>query len=76
MAGSDTELIVDATRSEVKRWGGESPGYLHLAVVLARRWPTEFDEEFGDGFALAAEQSGRPLPQSGGTAQAPKETSR
>ncbi|HNP56465.1 MAG TPA: AAA family ATPase [Gordonia sp. (in: high G+C Gram-positive bacteria)] len=48
MAGSDTELIVDATRSEVKRWGGESPGYLHLAVVLARRWPTEFDEEFGD----------------------------
>ena len=34
------------------------------------------DEEFGDGFALAAEQSGRPLPQSGGTAQAPKETSR
>jgi MoxR-like ATPase len=48
VADSDTELIVDATRSEVKRWGGESPGYLHLAVVLARRWPTEFDEEFGD----------------------------
>ena len=45
MADSDVEYIVDATRSEVKRWGGESPGYLHLAVVLARRVRAAIDSD-------------------------------
>ncbi|WP_290705950.1 AAA family ATPase [Gordonia sp. UBA5067] len=48
MAGGELENLVDASRSEVKRWGGESPGFLHLAVVLARRWPEEFHEVFGE----------------------------
>lgn len=39
--------LMDSARSEVKRWGGTEPTLTHVAYVLARRWPKEFEVTFG-----------------------------
>ncbi|GED95962.1 AAA family ATPase [Gordonia crocea] len=59
MDSGEVESLVEASRSEVKRWGGDAPGYLHLAAVLDRRWSVEFREAFGeDGIAAVEERLG------------------
>ena len=64
MVGSDTELIVDATLVGGEGWGGESPGYLHLAVrVGAAVVKPRFDEEFGDEGCVPS-RSGSATPSS------------
>lgn len=40
--------IIDAARSELKRWGGAEPSFTHAALVLASRWADEFSEVFGE----------------------------
>ncbi|MDR1833743.1 MAG: AAA family ATPase [Propionibacteriaceae bacterium] len=42
------EIILDSARSETKRWGGEEPSLTHAAIVLARKWESEFNEVFGE----------------------------
>lgn len=44
----ELRTLLDAARSEVKRWGGTEVGYLHLAAVTAQRWPDTFATEFGE----------------------------
>src|SRR3954447_23976141 len=39
--------ILDAARSETKRWGGDAPTLTHAAFVFARRWPSMFEDVFG-----------------------------
>jgi ATP-dependent Clp protease ATP-binding subunit ClpC len=48
MTTDNAELLLDLTRSAVKRWAGDYMSLTHLSVVLAQRWPEEFTAEFGD----------------------------
>ncbi|MDR1152745.1 MAG: hypothetical protein LBK72_09785, partial [Bifidobacteriaceae bacterium] len=43
----DGDIILDLTRSEVKRWGGDGPTLTHASWVFAERWRADFDEVFG-----------------------------
>ncbi|MFT4186981.1 MAG: AAA family ATPase [Aeromicrobium sp.] len=52
----DIEAILDAARSEVKRWGGEEASLTHAAFVLSRRWPEEFTQVFGEDGRRQVEQ--------------------
>jgi len=40
--------ILDAARSEVKRWGGDQPSLTHGALVLADRYQVDFTAVFGE----------------------------
>jgi ATP-dependent Clp protease ATP-binding subunit ClpA len=44
----EVDYLVDATRSSVKRFGGEGATLCHLAVVLSDKWPNEFAKAFGE----------------------------
>lgn len=43
----ELQLLLEASRSEVKRWGGSEVGLLHLAAAVSRRWPDEYAGSFG-----------------------------
>ncbi|MFC0316516.1 AAA family ATPase [Gordonia phosphorivorans] len=52
MRSEEIASLIHASTSEAKRWGGDL-GYLHLAVVLSRRWNDEFIATFGgDGLGM------------------------
>lgn len=47
VAASEVSMIVEATRSEVKRWGGDGASLTHAALVLSSRYKDEFEAVFG-----------------------------
>jgi ATP-dependent Clp protease ATP-binding subunit ClpA len=46
-AAGEVDYLLQATRSSVKRFGGEGPTLSHLAYVLSEKWPEEFAKVFG-----------------------------
>src|ERR1700756_4537680 len=48
LSAGEVDYLVQATRSSVKRFGGNGPTLTHLAVVLSDKWPDQFLEVFGE----------------------------
>ena len=48
LSAGEVDYLVQATRSSVKRFGGNGPTLSHLAVVLSDKWPDQFLEVFGE----------------------------
>lgn len=44
----EIDYLLQATRSSVKRYGGQGPSLSHLAEVVSRRWSGQFVEVFGE----------------------------
>jgi ATP-dependent Clp protease ATP-binding subunit ClpA len=51
----EIDYLMQATRSSVKKYGGEQPSLSHLAQVLSARWSSAFDEVFGKDGAQGVE---------------------
>jgi WD40 repeat protein/serine/threonine protein kinase len=63
--GPRRRTLLEAAASEAKRFGHNTPGPAHLAFVLAREAPSEFERVFGSGAErrlAAALQSSAPPP--------------
>jgi ATP-dependent Clp protease ATP-binding subunit ClpA len=48
LTAGEVDYLLDATRSTVKRFGGNGPTLSHLAYVLSDKWPDEFVKAFGE----------------------------
>jgi ATP-dependent Clp protease ATP-binding subunit ClpA len=48
LSAGEVDYLVQATRSSVKRFGGDGPTLSHLAVVLSDKWPDQFVKVFGE----------------------------
>lgn len=55
LRSDELDYILQATRSSVKRYGGDQPSLSHLAQVLSDKWSSAFDEIFGDDGAQDVE---------------------
>lgn len=47
LAADDIDYLLQATRSSVKKYGGEHPSLSHLAQVLSDKWEAAFNAVFG-----------------------------
>lgn len=47
-SADEIDYLLEATRSSVKRFGGQQPSLSHLAQILSTKWDDEFAEVFGD----------------------------
>jgi ATP-dependent Clp protease ATP-binding subunit ClpA len=47
LSAGDVDYLIEATRSSVKRFGGDGPTLSHLAYVLSDKWPDQFAQVFG-----------------------------
>jgi len=47
LTAGEVDYLLDATRSTVKRFGGDGPTLSHLAYVLSDKWADEFVKAFG-----------------------------
>lgn len=52
----EIDYLLQASRSSVKKHGGEQPSLSHLAQVLSTRWSSAFDEVFGESGAEQIEE--------------------
>src|SRR5271155_2628542 len=48
LTAGEVDYLLDATRSTVKRFGGDTPSLAHLAYVLSGKWPDDFAKAFGE----------------------------
>ena len=48
LATGEIDYLLQATRSSVKRYGGQGPSLSHLAEVLSDKWSVQFIEVFGE----------------------------
>ena len=48
LRSDEIDYLLQATRSSVKKYGGDQPSLSHLAQVLSGKWSSAFDEVFGE----------------------------
>ena len=48
LTAGEVDYLLEATRSTVKRFGGDGPTLSHLAYVLSDKWHDEFVKAFGE----------------------------
>ena len=48
LSAGEVDYLVQATRSSVKRFGGDGPTLSHLAYVLSGKWADQFAKAFGE----------------------------